>query len=101
MEEKLASNISTGIRVCLITAHKGLVLQPFPPPTIIAPDSLIVHTGGTWSGALLETWTTYITFLELLTSQRKWPVSRTLFTAGLWQGEVGTPPSYPYILPRG
>ena len=28
----------------------SLYLQPFTPPLIIPPDSLIVHTAGTWSG---------------------------------------------------
>jgi hypothetical protein len=50
MEESLSSVISTGIRVCLITDHEGLILQPFTPPLIIPPDSLIVHISGTWSG---------------------------------------------------
>jgi hypothetical protein len=50
MKEKLVSNISTVIRVCPITAHKRLVLQPFNPPIFKVSGSLIVHTGGTCSG---------------------------------------------------
>jgi hypothetical protein len=48
--EKLTLLTQTGIRVCLITASEDLVIQPSTPPLIIPPDSLIVHTGSTWSG---------------------------------------------------
>ena len=53
LKDKLSFVISTGISVvCLITAHhEGLVIQPSsPPPLIIPPDSLIVHTASTWCG---------------------------------------------------
>jgi hypothetical protein len=50
LEHNLSLVISTGIRVCLITDHEGLTSQPLTPPLVIPPDSLIVHTTGTWSG---------------------------------------------------
>jgi len=48
--EQIDTLILAGIRICLITSQEGLPVQHSETPIIIQPDTLMVHTSGTWRG---------------------------------------------------
>ena len=50
VQEQLNTLMLSTTKVCLITTQEDITLYNSGPPIVIAPDTLIVHTAGNWSG---------------------------------------------------